>query len=131
MEQLQLAPQEIASEPLSHRERIALRKIGNVPNFHWFAWEMIGDDATLMTGCVVTRTYSKGPRKGCPVYDGERVKVVVSDSEIATERARYEQETGNCGECLGQGKVIAGWHHERGISYRECHLCHSGGKING
>lgn len=117
-------------EPI--REQIGRRKLGNPAGFRFYSWEAIGsgrpeDRDVLMTGCVVTRHYSKGKNKGRPVYDGPPLKVVVTEAEEAAERARIEAE-GRCGECQGEGTVFGGWHHITGTEYRECRRCRGTGK---
>jgi hypothetical protein len=116
-----------ASKPfeptLGHRERVALVKMGNPDgDFRFYEWRCIGPDV-LVAGCVVTRTYTKGKKKGTPVYDGPRLEAVVTDAEVSAERARFEQETGKCGECCGDGQVFKGWHYQTGASYRPCRVC--------
>jgi len=130
-------PEEPTATPepteIGHRERIALRKIGDQPGFQWYEWEAIGNEKTrdvLMTGCVVTRTYQRGPRKGQPVYDGLKQRVVVTGAEIEAERTRYEAETGKCAECMGSARVVAGWDHITGAAYRPCRVCKATGKVH-
>lgn len=107
-----------------HREAIANRKLGDVTGFEWYAWRCIGPDAVQFTGAVVVGTITRGPRKGRPKYGKDVRSVVVTTSEEATEYLHYEAETGKCGDCKGSGRVIAGWHHIDGTSYRKCPKCH-------
>ena len=110
-----------------HRERVAMRKLGDIPNFKFFAWEAVGD-ATIMEGCVTTKLVTKGKRKGLPAYEGERVKVVVTESEVLAEAARYATETGNCPDCMGSGQEWRGWDHITGHMYETCRRCGGKGK---
>jgi hypothetical protein len=48
---------------------------------------------------------------------------VVTDADVKAEYARYEEETGNCGDCYGKGKKVAGWHHIEGARYKPCVKC--------
>jgi len=72
---------------------------------------------------------SHGRRKGQPKYSADRKSVVVTIAEEQAEHARFEAETGKCGDCKGEGKVLAGWHHVTGTSYRECVACHGSGML--
>src|SRR3990167_10978085 len=103
-----------------HRENVGKRKINAPPGFEWFRWEVIGPDATKLTGCISTGTYKKGPQKGRPKYDGPRQEVVVTNAEEAAELDRYEADTGRCGRCLGDGQVLAAWNHLTGVSWKQC-----------
>lgn len=115
----------------SHRERVAWRKLGSPEHFHFFAWECIrGTDAVKVTGCVVTRRVTKGPRKGELAYDEPHRVAVVTDPEVAEERARYIAETGNCGECLGTAQVFHRWDHLTGTEYRPCSRCGATGRAD-
>jgi hypothetical protein len=113
---------------VDHRKAVGLRKLGSPIGFEFYRWEVISGDSTLLTGCVVTRTYSKGPRKGRPVYDGQAMKAVVTEDEEQAECVRYESETGQCGTCGGDGKEFDGWNHNTGTKWRECRRCSGTGK---
>jgi hypothetical protein len=110
---------------VDHRATVANRKIGVIPNFLWHSWECLdtADGSVLMTGCVSSGLVTKGPRKGRPRYDGEPKRVVVTDGELLTEKARYECEEGKCSECGGDGQEFAGWNHITGTRWRECTRC--------
>jgi hypothetical protein len=126
----------IVRAEVGHRERIALRKLGNPEGFQFYQWEALGPHGgdgprdCLLTGCVVTRTHTKGKRKGEPVYDGPPMRVVVSPAEIDEEQRRYEGETGLCAECIGAAQTWAGWNHETGHKYRPCRKCGATGKAS-
>jgi len=115
------------SDTISHRERVALRKVGNLENFKFFAWEHVGGDATIMEGCVTVKLVQKGKRKGLPAYEGERVRVVVTDAEIVAEAARYAAETGNCPDCMGSKEEWRGWARDTGHRYETCRRCGGSG----
>lgn len=114
---------------LGHREAVALRKLGEPAGFQFYQLEFIGTDAVKLTGCIVTRTYSRGPRKGKPVFDGERLVAVVTAGEEEIERARFEAETGQCGECMGEGKTLKAWRQETGAEWRPCRSCGGTGVV--
>ena len=109
---------------IGHRERVALRKLNAPEGFEFYKWQCVGTDAVELTGCVPTRTISKGPRKGKPDYkSGKALVAVVTEAEEQAEEARWCAETGKCGRCLGEGKVFAGWHYINGTTYRQCPDC--------
>ena len=104
-----------------HRIAVATRKIQAGADFHWYRFEGVGPDALVMTGCVSSGVHTRGPRKGRLKYDGPPQTVVVLDAEVAAEQERYERETGHCGECLGLGRVCAGYRD--GPLWRPCPVC--------
>ncbi len=113
-----------------HRERVALRKLGITDDrFQFFSWQCIGTDATKLDGCIVTRLVTKGPRKGRPAYDKPHFTAVVTEQEAADELQRYEAETGDCGKCIGSGRVFKSWDHLTGTEYRPCDKCAGTGKV--
>lgn len=107
---------------------VAMRKLGNPADFKFYAWRVVGPDAVQLTGCVTTQVYSKGPRKGRPKYEGTPQVVVVTDAEMAAERARMEREDGICGLCAGDGRLFSSWDHITGTKYKPCERCASTGK---
>jgi hypothetical protein len=111
---------------IDHGRNVASRKINAPAGFQWFAWEVVGD-GVLMTGCVSTGTVTRGPNKGRPRYDGERVKCFVSRREVAEEEARFERETGKCGNCGGDGQEFARWSAAHGTEWRTCRRCEGTG----
>lgn len=107
-----------------HRENVALRKLGNPDGFMFYAWHCLDASIVKMTGCVPTRNYTRGKRKGQPDYGSGPAKVVyVAEVEVKAEYARYEAETGHCGECMGEGHVFAGWSVDAGTKHRTCPKC--------
>lgn len=81
----------------------------------------------MMTGCVSSGNFTRGKRKGRPRYDGKPIQAVVTDAEANAEFARYERDTSKCGECMGTGQIVAGWHYQNGTTYRPCLHCHGNG----
>lgn len=108
------------------RERVARKKLGNPEDFKFYGYEAIEAGDVKMTGCVTTRMFTKGPRKGQPAYEGKPRSVVVSKAEIRLERDAYELSTGRCGDCLGDGLEMAGW-SRAGTIYRPCPRCTGSG----
>ena len=111
---------------IDHRERVARRKLGNPENFEFYHWRAFGDGngrAVMLTGCVVTSVYSKGPRKGQPKYDGAPMTAYVTSDEEAEERTRWAAETGKCPECYGLGHCVTGWKRDVGTTWKTCRAC--------
>lgn len=109
---------------IDHRMSVANQKAGKRPdNFLWHTWECLDDGSVMMTGCTSSGPVTKGKRKGKPKYDGDDVRVVVTPQEELAEERRFAAETGLCGECGGDGKVVQGWNHITGMEYRECPSC--------
>ena len=119
--------------PESHGERVARRKAGDIPGWEVYRWEVIGDPFTskdvMYTGCV-PRLLKRGPRAGHKAWDSAETRrvVVVAGTEVETEFRRYEQETGNCGECMGEGQRCRGWNKAEGIQLAPCERCASTGR---
>lgn len=109
-----------------HAESVARRKIGARAGFQFYRWECIGDDM-LLTGCVCDSVYTRGPRRGKPKYDGTPIQAVVTEVELNAERRRYEEETGQCSDCLGAAKTLASA-GVSGTTYRPCSMCRGTGK---
>jgi hypothetical protein len=109
-------------------ERVGRRRLKAPESFKFYRYEFIEPDMTRLTGCVVDKLYTKGPRKGRPVYDGKISVVVVSDAELDAEAVRYSEETGHCAECLGEGKMCVSAHVNGQRTYRPCRTCQGTGK---
>lgn len=110
------------------RDAIAIEKAG-IEGWEPCIWEAIGDiarDALISGG--IPRILTRGPNKGQRRWDGKLTRVVVSGAEVDAAMAKYERETGNCAECEGSCKTIAGWSAAEGTRYRECAKCEATGK---
>jgi len=105
----------------AHRIAVANRKIHAGADFHWYRFEAVGPDAVVMMGCVSSGLHTRGRHKGRPKYDGPPQTVVVLNAEAAAEQERYEQVVGRCGECLGEGRVSAGYRD--GTLWPICPVC--------
>lgn len=110
---------------MKHWEAIAKRKAGDIDGWEWGDVRAAGDDLIVRGGVP-----NPGPRfrkwKGVQLTE-----VVVTKAEEQAEYERYERETGGCGECFGEGQVLADWHRETGKEYRPCPVCGGTGKANG
>lgn len=110
-----------------HWGNLARRKLGALPEGFEFFEIRATKWGTMLKGGVATVTKS-GKNKGRKRWGGPHLTAIVTDEEYQAELARYERETGNCHECLGEKQTVAGWHHQTGWSYRTCHRCKGSGK---
>lgn len=109
-----------------HMNTVAARKAGDIPGWEPWFYERVGGGLIIKGG--IPRLISKGPRKGKKTWDPkESQTVVVTPEEVEREYQRYEAETGKCGECFGDGKVVASA-GVSGTTYRECKVCGGSGK---
>ena len=109
-------------------EIVGRQKLKVGAGFKFYHFKCIDPDTVQLVGCEVTKEYTRGPRKGTPVYDGTPRTCFVVDAEMNAARERYRIETGNCDQCLGEGKTIAGFGVNRPTTYRECRACNGTGK---
>lgn len=106
---------------IEHVDAVAKRKM-DIPGWEPYAWERIGTDGMLVTGGI-PRLLKNGPRKGEKTWSGNGDRVVVVRAEIDQEMERYEQETGKCRDCMGEGKRPVGWSEETGPRFKQCERC--------
>jgi hypothetical protein len=92
--------------------------------FKFFMSESLDGGDFLLEGANVLGTFSKGKRAGRPRFDRRnKIRVSVSENEVAYACQRYESNTGKCFDCLGSGEQSAGWSKAHGNRYRECQRC--------
>jgi hypothetical protein len=115
----------------SHFTQIARQILGiTSPTWAIFQWECV-DKTTLnrKRGVMVTGSettpFKCGPRKGRMKFVGPESRCVILPEHEAEWRVRFEQETGDCHECLGEGKLVRSAGVD-GVTYRPCLRC--GGK---
>jgi hypothetical protein len=120
--------------PVSHLERVALRKIekawGPIPEgFEFYHWRGLhGTDCYSLKGGV-PRLLKRGPRKGQKTWDKSTTyEAIVTEQEVADERARWVEETGLCPRCLGTAKVFKSWNVKEGTKMQPCSECRATGK---
>ncbi|HEY3494770.1 MAG TPA: hypothetical protein VGK73_08800 [Polyangiaceae bacterium] len=110
-----------------------LAEQGTLPDgFEFFSWKVVGTDGALMEGGV-PRLLKSGKRKGQKTWRDcdETYCVVVTQGEVAQEERDYEQTTGKCHACYGDGQEWAGWNIYEGTKYRQCKRCGGDGKAPG
>lgn len=105
------------------------RKVAGPEGWEVCAWERIGDGNDLVVTGGVPRLLKTGPRKGKPTWrDVPTQKAVVTGAEIEAEKARYEEQTGKCSDCMGKGEVFANWSAADGVKHRRCKRCDGTGE---
>lgn len=113
---------------MDHMNEVARRKVNGPEGWEICGWERLGDGRDFVVEGGVPRLLTRGPRKGHKRWDGPRLKTVVTGAEIDAEHARYEADTGNCGDCGGTGEVLAGWSAKDGTKLEPCPRCGATGK---
>jgi hypothetical protein len=115
-----------------HLLEIQARRLLKMPE-DWLAhkWEKVGN-GFLVSGCVCTEVYKRGPRKGQPNFskrDKTTDMVAVISYEAADAfRLEWEQETELCSRCMGKKQIVNAWHHINGTTYRDCPRCKGTGQ---
>lgn len=110
---------------IGHLEIIAKRKAGNIDGWEAYRFECVGSDAIMVTGGIPETT-----KTGKKRWRGKGHVEIVLQSEIETEKHRYESDTGKCAECFGTGQEFAKWSVSNGTEYRTCHKCDGNGRIS-
>ena len=113
---------------LAAKQKLEAAGVALAPTWRVFRWESFFD-------CVVcdgreTTTYAKGKRKGTCKWIGEKKRVIVTESDIKQSEKRYENETGNCHICAGDGQEWFGWSVDSGDRWKVCSRCGGSGKRN-
>jgi hypothetical protein len=117
-------------------EILAREKSGQGPGWHVFQWENLGElKACRLTG-VVAPPLKSGKNKGEPNWKKkdkatERT-VYVTDAERDAYEAAWEQRTGECSRCMGEGTTPSGCRKLADGTYektrRPCPRCGGTGK---
>jgi len=80
-----------------------------------------------LRGCVPSRFYTSGKRKGEPVWSepvpGTRNTVCFMNSEVRVTQEAWETQTGQCAQCDGTGQQFAGWDRVNGRRTKRCEKC--------
>lgn len=106
-------------------------------NWKAFRFKRMPEDAvdtthTLVTGAVCLHVYASGPRKGGTNWSkrdpSTERSVIISDAESASYRLLWEETTGNCHKCGGDGQEWTSWHHITGHAHAPCRRCNATGK---
>ena len=111
--------------------------IGGAPEWAASSYECMGGDLSQgydgveVKGAVYAVT-EKGPRKGKPNYrkaqPGSARTVFVLRKNHDQWVKQWEEKTGKCSNCVGDGKVCWSVSVEHGARYRPCHVCSGTGR---
>ena len=113
----------------------ALRKKYSLSDaFQFFSWQCMPHGAKEviyyeLAGGVPQAKFKSGPRKGRWNYSTciDRMTLRVTAPELLQHEHEYIEATGNCSECMGEGKTLASIGIS-GTTYRECKRCSGTGK---
>lgn len=109
---------------MNHMEAVARRKVGGAAEWEYCRWERIGEGRDMIVEGGIPRLLKSGPLKGQKTWQGQPTqKAVVTGAEIDAEHARYEAETGKCGDCGGKWQVFARWSKANGTETKTCPRC--------
>lgn len=105
---------------------ISRRKL-NLPDTHTVCgWRRIPDG--LIVALREEFVKSRGKNKGKPAWRGQEHECYVSHTELEAETIAWEQSTGKCSTCGGDGVQAYGWSRELGELRRPCSPCEGTGK---
>ena len=114
---------------MNHLDEVARRKVAGPEGWEVCGWKRIGTGNDFVVDGGVPRLLKAGPKKGKKTWRDVPVqKAVVTEAELKAEHARYEVETGNCGDCFGKGEVFASCSVSEGVKHRPCKRCNATGK---
>lgn len=102
-------------------------------SWRWHQSEVKGESphhVFIVRGAVPGAVFERGKNKGKPnpaKYTDKR-ELVITPDDMAAIRAKWEDETGKCHACYGEGKTVASSSVEHGRTYRDCKRCHATGR---
>ncbi len=111
-----------------HLFEAARKKLGLDESFKWSFAKSLSNDI-MQIEFAQRRPLKSGPRKGQEVAKPPFHKTYITTAEGEKEQARYEAETGNCGECMGEKQNVIAWHRDRGNTYEPCKRCSGTGAV--
>jgi len=127
--------------PIDVMNRIAARKAGGAPGWHWCSSEIVGrpkkgapraDVAFLVEGAAPIGVKTRGKNKGGPKWPKELDRVVVTGAEIDAEVLAVEAESGKCHPCAGTGRERCGFKTDADGKHvrlvRGCPRCNATGR---
>jgi hypothetical protein len=111
---------------------------GMPENWRWSRSEVKGEKPNivfLVEGAIPGGVFARGKNKGKhdPKKYTERAEIVITHAELKARRERWEQETGRCSECFGDGTRCTGSTIVNGAREEvrsPCKRCSSTGKAN-
>lgn len=112
-------------EKLTHCETAAIKSVG-IDGWEPCIFEAACNGILIRGGVPAV---SKSGKKKWPARKNMQT-VVVSYDDAKAEYARFELETGKCGDCYGEGKRVVGWNHIDGNKFAPCRKCKGTGKAS-
>lgn len=112
-------------EHVTHLESAAIRAVG-IEGWEPCIFESVHNGLLIRGGIP---TVSKSGKKKWPTQKNMEI-VVITDADVKAEYARYETETGNCGDCYGERKRVIGWNYITGNRFAPCAKCKETGKAS-
>lgn len=107
---------------------------GAPSDWHWFELRGVGErpnHAFLVRGGVaplLTRGKNKGHHNWRLLDKSTVREFVVTPADLEARTLKWEQETGSCHRCGGDGQELASC-GIRGNTYRDCSRCKATGKV--
>ena len=100
-------------------------------------WQMLTAETTstgwMIKGGVYPVAFLKGPRAGETDYSrpaaGTECTIELPADFFADWLALWEDETGLCAACAGQGKSLLKWTKRDGVIMQPCAACRGTGKV--
>lgn len=86
------------------------------------------EDFFEMKGGVPVDELSRGPNKGSPKWPEQLDVIWVRMSDVDRVKHDWEQETGKCYACDGEGEEVASYSVDNGRTMRKCSRCNGSGK---
>ena len=110
---------------MTHYESAAIRAVG-IEGWEPCIFEACANGSLIRGG--IPKLTAAGKKKWPAQKNMEMV--VITDADVKAEYARYEAETGKCGDCYGEGKRVVGWHHIEGNRFAPCAKCGETGRVS-
>lgn len=105
-------------------ELTAKQKAGNIEGWEAFHFTRVDPEILRIKGGV-----PRINRRGKKTWNGcETATVFVHRSEVEKVGVQYVTDTGNCWDCLGEGRERIGWSAATGPRYKPCEACEGTGK---
>lgn len=114
----------------------AKRRHGKPAGWQWCSLDSHDkpEDFVKVEGACPDGVISRGPRKGRPRWPKTLEIVWIRRSEVEEVRNEFEEETGICSECFGEGQTVCRSAIQAGQlirEYRACRRCGGVGKFGG
>ena len=125
------APSFPAVRPRVDLTLMQCRELLGLPEWEASSWRAVEPDSLMLEGGVYERRITRGPRKGSPDWKSAvpRTKrtIVLSRAMREDFARKWEEATGFCSECGGDGRRMRSWHYLTGMHYDACLICGGSG----